>query len=971
MGQVGETMRGSREKLQVMFNAINLIENSGLCSSLLWKIQMYACGTLRFQSLCGDKNVAQEYEDYMRIKCGKALDLTGRFGLRQSAMLDVKGMLLKGDIGTNVVRQGRDLYLQGIEADRIGDPTNTRISNTYVRGLRLDDNGIVYAADVYYKDRMSGVYKFDNTFPFRDERGLPKFLFLVNPISYDDYRGVSVFKSAIDNSTYIDSMRQYELQALMWASSQSGVYHTKSGTLPEQLPFDNSPVTDEAGNKINTYTVRPNTVTAIGMGEEMSMFQHDRPSPNVLGMVKDTIRDICVGIGVSFEFGWDMSGLSGPAVRGVSSQDARAFETWQELLCEGKLDPVAGLILGNGIVNEEIPYHPKYNRWRWQFPAKSTIDASRESKSNIDEIAAGINTGARVCADDNLDIDEVQEQLGKETQQKIEIAMEVAGKLGKQGGESVNWREVYNYMFPPPKGAAAPNAGLPLGAPKQDIKGQTTDGVDIEGGNGKNGNGKRNGSPTRLRINGVDIELYSPHQSRDNKGRWEGDGGGGMSDAERAAHMKMLEAIEARGGTTELGIAQEDASEEGKDWKAFYAVDKRLGRPLSRMLVSPEKGNKIAVRLLQTMPGEEGKGYGTALLHHAMEHASAHGAQELISDPEGGTTKKAGSLWEKAGAKKVDYPGAKGGYVWQIKLRDASWRELWYDPSQARDTHGRFTPEGKGDEGSKKNAPVQPPKDDADIPRYVNQLKLTTGYRSVWERMGKISTDPALAKYAKITGTPEDIENWSIAKNVDASGNLTPGRLALHDDIKAKFLNPKAIVPEGQRPKAVLLLGQPGSGKTTAGAKYADTFGELTRLNPDDIRAELPEYKGWNAPATQAEAKLIHNTATLQALKERHNLLLDETGSNTDKMDARVSMLGQAGYNVHVIHVKVPLATSAQRIWDRYQRSGRFVDLDYLVNRVDHNPDKTYDRLKQNSAVKSWLSIDNTTGARVIDEGKR
>ena len=54
-----------------MWNAIQLIENSGLCASLLWKIQMYICGTLRFQSLCGDRDIATEYEDYMKLVLGR------------------------------------------------------------------------------------------------------------------------------------------------------------------------------------------------------------------------------------------------------------------------------------------------------------------------------------------------------------------------------------------------------------------------------------------------------------------------------------------------------------------------------------------------------------------------------------------------------------------------------------------------------------------------------------------------------------------------------------------------------------------------------------------------------------------------------------------------------------------------------------------------------------------------------------
>lgn len=314
----------------------------------------------------------------------------------------------------------------------------------------------------------------------------------------------------------------------------------------------------------------------------------------------------------------------------------------------------------------------------------------------------------------------------------------------------------------------------------------------------------------------------------------------------------------------------------------------------------------------------------------------------------------------------------------------------FYRPDQSRSESGKFEDEGRSlgpgyvhpgeqppeekagkEKVTESKSEVTPPKDDADLPRYVNQLKLSSGYRSVWEKMGKVGSDPVLSDYAKATGTPENIENWSLAKNSDASGKLTLERQELHTKIIDKFLNLKAIAPKGERPKAVLLMGQPGSGKTTAGAKYADPFGELTRLNPDDIRSELPEYKGWNAPATQAESKVIHHAAMSQALKGRHSVLLDETGSNTEKMDKRVQMLAEAGYDVHVIHVKVPLATSAQRVWDRYQKSGRFVDLDYLVNSVDHNPDKTYTRLKANKAVKSWVSIDNTTGPRVIDEGKR
>src|SRR4030095_14074369 len=105
----GETMRGSREKLQVMWNAIQAVDNSGLCTALMLKIMTYVCGRLRWQARTGDKVVNNEYEDYVRLKFSRDIDITRRYSLRQMTMLDIKGMLVKGDIGTNIVREGNEL----------------------------------------------------------------------------------------------------------------------------------------------------------------------------------------------------------------------------------------------------------------------------------------------------------------------------------------------------------------------------------------------------------------------------------------------------------------------------------------------------------------------------------------------------------------------------------------------------------------------------------------------------------------------------------------------------------------------------------------------------------------------------------------------------------------------------------------------------------------------------------------------
>jgi len=539
----GEWLKVQREKLQIMWNAIQMVDNSGLCTGILVKFPTYVCGTLGWQARTGDKKTNDQYEEYLKQKCNKPgnIDITRRYTLRQMCMLDIRSIALKGDVGTNVVRDGDEIYLQGIEADRIGDPYKWVTTQHYVRGLDLDDYGAITGVHVFHQDRLTGYYKFDDVYSTRTKQGLPNFLFFTNPIDYDNYRGVSLFKHAIDNSTYIDRMRQYELQALLWAASQSGVYYTKSGGLPEALPFNRIPMTDTQGNMIDTFETRPNTISALSSeGEKVEMFQHDRPSPNVIGMYENTVRDIAIGAGLTYGFCYNMTGLTGPAVRQCSAQDARAIQTWQEMLREQKLDQVVMLMLGDAIAKGDLPYHKNWLRWEWFFPAKPTIDVGRESQANIEELEAGINTGANIVAENGLgDIHEVITQRSKEIEMMIEAAQDVAERL------NLPWEQVYAMMIPPPRqsgrggglaasaGAAGALVGRSMGRGAEEA-GATSGGVALDGENGdrefsvkKKSNGYDSFS-IETDENGDITVFYDPSEPRDRFGKWTEGGASGV-----------------------------------------------------------------------------------------------------------------------------------------------------------------------------------------------------------------------------------------------------------------------------------------------------------------------------------------------------------------------------------------------------------------------------------------------------------
>lgn len=217
---------------------------------------------------------------------------------------------------------------------------------------------------------------------------------------------------------------------------------------------------------------------------------------------------------------------------------------------------------------------------------------------------------------------------------------------------------------------------------------------------------------------------------------------------------------------------------------------------------------------------------------------------------------------------------------------------------------------------------------------------------------------------------------WSKERYSTPDGQYTPERKALHEKIIKSMLNPNATQKRGKsgKPVAVLLMGPPGSGKTTAGQPAVAGLGfnlkqDFTIINADDVKSALPEYQGWNAGLLHEESSdVAEKELTNHALDAQHNTLFDLTGANGEKMSGMVDNLAARGYEVHMISVTLPSNKVSQRVWNRFRENafgskdpagepGRFVPPNYAYLHVDSKPDKTYAALKNHPAVQSWTQI--------------
>mgnify|MGYP000011374394 CR=1 FL=1 len=83
----------------------------------------------------------------------------------------------------------------------------------------------------------------------------------------------------------------------------------------------------------------------------------------------------------------------------------------------------------------------------------------------------------------------------------------------------------------------------------------------------------------------------------------------------------------------------------------------------------------------------------------------------------------------------------------------------------------------------------------------------------------------------------------------------------------------------------------------------------------DEVRAMLPEYKGWNATQTHLEtADLVNQLIDEIGVPCDHDLIYDGTMNKATKYEKIVEKLHKLGYKVFVVYISIPEQVSKERV---------------------------------------------------------
>ena len=198
--------------------------------------------------------------------------------------------------------------------------------------------------------------------------------------------------------------------------------------------------------------------------------------------------------------------------------------------------------------------------------------------------------------------------------------------------------------------------------------------------------------------------------------------------------------------------------------------------------------------------------------------------------------------------------------------------------------------------------------------------------------------------------------------HTDENGNYTKERKELHKEIINEFKK-EAVCITKDRPIAILMGGSPASGKSSFIKKYRPYLmaNDIVKVDADEIRAKLPEYRGFNATQTHLETKDIVTTLISDrniGVPCEFDLIYDGTMNSVKSYEPLIDLLKKLNYKIFIIYIdRVPYDTVVTRMKERYKKSGRFVPIE-VIDDFFSKGRQAVDKLK--NEVDGYVIVDGS-----------
>jgi len=148
--------------------------------------------------------------------------------------------------------------------------------------------------------------------------------------------------------------------------------------------------------------------------------------------------------------------------------------------------------------------------------------------------------------------------------------------------------------------------------------------------------------------------------------------------------------------------------------------------------------------------------------------------------------------------------------------------------------------------------------------------------------------------------------------------------------------------PAEERPISIFMAGSPGAGKTEVSKEYVaaidelraegcDGLGGILRIDPDDLREELPGYTGSNSWLFQSAVSLLVERIHDLMLKQRQSFILDGTLASLEVARKNIARSLRRERDVQVFYVYQHPLLAWQFVCGREKVEGRNIPRESFI----------------------------------------
>jgi len=428
--QGAESYRTGYDRIELMKRSRDLAENVGLVRSILMKFASHTAANVSYQARTSEPAVNTDVESFWS-EWWDNCDISTRHTGSTLMQVAVMSMLRDGDFLFVLIRdKNGDLKLQGIEADRLGNPFQVYTTSDLIGGIHIDqETGAPTAYDIFARS-------IGNAYTFQQKVSASQAFHLYDPLRIDQYRGISAFHTAINDAQDIYDIINFEKMSAKVASSQSAIVLRNNNNASDLS--DLTADTNFANQAIKLETMESGKVSYLEPGETIQFPDGpNRPSGAFAEFHKILLRNICLGVGIPYSFAVDPSAMSGPTARLEMQQAGRTFRRYQKLLDDKILKPIKNIVIADAVARGLIENNAgsRTTRGIFNFGANVSIDLSRDSQSAISEFKSGLRTAADIYSERGQDFESAMRQraieakLIKDLAQKYGVAPETISDI--------------------------------------------------------------------------------------------------------------------------------------------------------------------------------------------------------------------------------------------------------------------------------------------------------------------------------------------------------------------------------------------------------------------------------------------------------------------------------------------------------------------------------------------------------------